>query len=609
MVLPSLHAAAALVIAAVTFWLFTGSRLRVELISLLLIAILALTFNFFPVVHEGSRTGLEMAFGGFGHEALIAICCLMILGRGLVTTGALEPAARVLTELWRYSRLIGLLCSLVIGAILSMFVNDTPVLVLTMPILLNLAARADVPASKTLMPMNCAILIGGMSTTIGTSTNLLVVSIAQDMGLPRFGVFDFADIGIIAGVIALPYLWLVMPRLLPANSAEDEHLTRRFLSTLFATSTSTAVGVSIEDLRGKLGKNLSVLSASRYGRTPIGPSAPLAAGDTIRVEGTSAQLIEASEALKAPLAHPAILEAARGFGKQANEDIVVAELAVGADSALIGQSVRSAQIADRYGVTVIGLYQPDRTFLHLHSGDRTADARLEIGDVLLVRGADSGLRQLQLGEGAMVLEGAAEVPRSAKAGMALLIFGGVVLVAALHLVPIAISALAGTIAMLITGCVKFDRLGRALSAEVIVLVAASIALGRALLETGAAAWLGGVLAFALQAVPPAGVLAAIMAFAALLTNFSSNTAAAAVTTPIAVSLANQMAVPTEPLVLAVLFGCNLCYATPVAYQTNILIMSAGGYQFRDYVRAGLPLVLLMIVTLSILLVGKYRLGG
>ncbi|WP_374579158.1 SLC13 family permease, partial [Phenylobacterium sp.] len=201
----------------------------------------------------------------------------------------------------------------------------------------------------------------------------------------------------------------------------------------------------------------------------------------------------------------------------------------------------------------------------------------------------------------------AELPRSAKAPLAIMIFVVAVGVAAFHLAPIAVSSLAGGIAMLATGCVKFDRIGRALSAKVIVLVAASIALGRALLETGAAQWLGEALALGMHAFPPAAVLATMMAFAALLTNFSSNTAAAAVGAPIAISLARQMGVPPEPLVLAVLFGCNLCYATPVAYQTNILIMSAGGYQFKDYVRAGTPLVLLMIVTLSVLLVWKYHL--
>ena len=161
--------------------------------------------------------------------------------------------------------------------------------------------------------------------------------------------------------------------------------------------------------------------------------------------------------------------------------------------------------------------------------------------------------------------------------------------------------------MFVTGCVKFERVGRALSAQVIVLVAASIALGKLVLVTGAAEWLGQVLAAGLQFLPAAGVLAAMMLFVTVLTNFASNATAAAVGTPIAFSLAQSLGLPAEPLVLAVLFGCNLCYATPVAYQTNMMIMSEGDYVFKDYVRTGLPLVILMVVTLSTLLVLRYDL--
>ena len=185
--LPSLHAFAALVITGAAFVLFIRGRLRIELICLLVIGVLAIFFYAFPIERAGTLTGIEVAFGGFGHPALVAICCLMILGRGLVMTGALEPAARVLARLWRFSHVLGMLCTLLVCMLISGFVNDTPVLVLMLPILLNLAQRAGVAASKTLMPVNLAILIGGMATTIGTSTNVLIVSIAADLGVPPIG--------------------------------------------------------------------------------------------------------------------------------------------------------------------------------------------------------------------------------------------------------------------------------------------------------------------------------------------------------------------------------------------------------------------------------------
>jgi di/tricarboxylate transporter len=446
-----------------------------------------------------------------------------------------------------------------------------------------------------------------MATTIGTSTNLLVVSIARDLGLPRFGVFQFADIAVMAGLVALPYLWLVMPRLLPVQETDADHSSRRFDATLHVVGDSKIVGVSTQDLQRRLPPGMKITRVSRHGvNLPLETQhLVLPAGAEVEVNATLMQIRQAQSDLRAPLVPPTVLETLQEQGVQADRDQMVAELAVGADSNLIGQSVKSAQIADRYGVMVIGLSRPARAFFQ--PGRHSADERLAIGDVLLVQGAQSALRELQIREGGMILEGAAEMPRSAKATLALLIVAAVVLFAALRLVPIAIASLAGSITMIATGCVKFERIGRALSAEVIVLVAASIALGRAMLETGAADWLGSAMAIGLQYFPPAAVLASIMAFAALLTNFSSNAAAAAVGAPISLSLAQQLHIPPEPLVLAVLFGCNLCYATPFAYQTNILILSAGGYTFKDYVRAGLPLVLLMIVTLSILLVRKYGL--
>ena len=161
--------------------------------------------------------------------------------------------------------------------------------------------------------------------------------------------------------------------------------------------------------------------------------------------------------------------------------------------------------------------------------------------------------------------------------------------------------------MFVTGCVKFDRVGRALSAQVIVLVAASIAMGRLVLESGAAGWLGEVLAMGLQHLSPAAVLATIMLFVTLLTNFASNASAATVGTPIAFAVAERLGLPPEPLILAVLFGCNLCYATPIAYQTNMLIMAEGNYEFKDYIRTGVPLVAIMITVLSVALVVTYGL--
>ena len=292
---------------------------------------------------------------------------------------------------------------------------------------------------------------------------------------------------------------------------------------------------------------------------------------------------------------------------QSGEDLNVVELAVARDSGLMGKGVQNANLAELYNIAILGVHRAQRPWLGVLSAEATVDNCFDEGDIILAVGTSANIRQMALAENVLILEGAKEMPRSAKAPLALAIMAAAIVPASIGLAPIAISALGGAIAMLVTGCVRVDRVGRALSAQVILLVAASIAIGRVVLESGAATWLSELLAIGLQHLPPAGVLAAVMLFVTLLTNFASNTTAAAVGTPIAFSLGQQLGIPVEPLVLAVLFGCNLCYATPVAYQTNMLIMSAGDYNFSDYTRTGFPLVVLMIVTLSTLLVVRYGL--
>ena len=235
---PSFHALAAMFVTVAMFIAFARGRMSVEIISLLMIAVIAIGLYFFPLPHSEPTDGLQLAFSGFGHYALITICALMVMGRGLVVTGALDPAAKLLERVFKFNQQVGLLVSLVAAMLLSMGVNDTPVLVLLMPIFVALAERGGLPASKTLIPLNAAVLIGGMATTIGTSTNILVVSIARDLGMRQIGVFHFAPIVIVAALVALPYLWLVMPRLLPDNSVEELHDKRRFYTLLRVGSDS-----------------------------------------------------------------------------------------------------------------------------------------------------------------------------------------------------------------------------------------------------------------------------------------------------------------------------------------------------------------------------------
>ena len=451
------------------------------------------------------------------------------------------------------------------------------------------------PASRTLIPVNSAVLIGGMATTIGTSTNLLVVSTATDLGMKPMSVFYFTLMVAAAALIALPFIWLVMPRLLPDNSQEAGHAPRRFHADLRFRATSSFIGRIVADLQRRFPEHVTFL-------TP--PDTPVTIDDRVRLLATHDTLEDVMREPKAETAPPPLLARLQAASRRTGEDLAVVELSIAAYSGLIGTRIATSGIAANHDVAVVGLHhgRPDRPF-----SDDGDDAPMAEGDILLVTGTLADIVRLARAESLLMLEGVKEVPRTAKAPLALAIMAGSVALASVGLMPIAITSLGGAILMFVTGCVRFDKVSRALSAKVIVLVAASIAIGRVILETGAADWLSQLIASGLHGLPPGGVLAAVMIFVTVLTNFASNTTAAAVGTPIAFSLAQKLSIPVEPLVLAVLFGCNLCYATPVAYQTNMLIMSAGDYKFGDYTRTGLPLVAIMIVTLSAILVFRYGL--
>lgn len=604
--MPDFHAVVVLLVAVASFYLYTRTWLRLELVSLLLLLALSLVFHLFPLDLRGDRLTEAEVLAAFGHPALIAICCLMIVGRGLTMTGAMEPAVRLLGRAFAVSRSFGLLLTLILAAGASAFMNDTPVLVLMLPMLLSLAERTGYPASKTLMPLNLAILAGGMLTTIGTSTNLLVLSIATDLGMQPMALFQFTGIAAAAFAVALPYIWLAAPRLLPGGAGAPSTAPRLFEARLRVSGAGARLaGRKLGELGKALGRPLPVLRVTR-GSAELAndPALELAPGDAVLLRDTPKGLQEVGSTLRVDLFDRSDEGKFVELGAQ-QADTHFAEVVLRASSDLVNGTLATSRFAERHGVVVVGLNRGTEHLLR--EVGKLGQARLAAGDVLLVQGPEDRISALREVPDLMLLDGRVHLPRSPLAPVALLIMAGIVLLAATKLLPVHVAAFLGVMAMLLTGCVKFEGVGRALSLQVILLVASSVALGRSLVITGAADWLARGVTLMVEGFPPAARLGAFMAFAALLTNFVSNSAAAAVGTPIAVATATQLGSPIEPFVLAILFGANLSFATPMAYQTNLLVMNAAGYRFADFLRVGLPLVLLMLATLSLFLAFQYDL--
>ena len=595
---PDPHAIAVMALTVVALMLFMREKIPLETSSLLVIAVITVGFELFPYTTAGGEQLHAVDFfSGFGHEALVAVCALMIVGQGLIRTGALEPVGRWLGRLWLWSPYVSLLFTLLIAAALSAFVNNTPIIVLLMPILITVALRSGIPTSRVLMPVGMATLIGGTATTIGTSTNLLVVSVAADVGLPRLQMFDFFVPAAIVGTIGLLYLWLVAPRLIPQRQAPMVDTSPRvFTAQLLVREESFADGKTVSEVRKRTNGELQINQIQRGPETFVVPfpDAKIQAGDFLLVSDTPVKLKEYEGLLDGTLysgSDPVDEEHPLTAPNQQ-----IAEIVVTFDSPIRGLTLKQVRFLDRYQLVALALHRAGKAVASLGAG--LSEFRLRTGDVLLVQGPSPQITTLKEESEVLVLDATTDLPHREGARRALLIMAGVVLVAAFGIASIAVSAVCGVLLMILGRCLRWYDVTLALSTPVILIVVASLALGIGLLETGSANYLAQLFVFATTGASPALVLSGLILMMGVLTNVVSSNAAAVIGTPISINIAQQLELPAEPFVLAVIFGSNLCFATPLAHKINVLVMSAGGYTFTDFARIGVPLLIVMWLAYS-----------
>jgi di/tricarboxylate transporter len=601
--IPNVHALAVLLLTVLALFLFTREKIPLESSSLFILVALIIGFEQFPFQGPFGEVRPTDFFHGFGHEALVSVCSLMVAGQALVHTGALEPVARRLSRFWKKAPVLALLATLVLGAVLSAFMNNTPIVVLMLPMLIGATVRSQNPTSGVLLPMGFATLVGGMATTIGTSTNLLVVSVAADMGMQRFRMFDFLLPVVIAGGLGLLYLWLIAPRMIPERRPPMTDVSDRvYEAYLTIPKNSRYVGRKLSRLLRKVGPELRVwriLRDRNHFITPL-PDVRIHAGDKLLVADTISQIREFQALLGARL--PTETDPASSTQV---DDWQRAEVAVTLGSRLHGMKLGDVQLSEQYGLQILALHNASGVQEYRAPG--LHEHILQASDVLLVQGSADDISRLKMSGEMLVLDSTTNIPRTRKAPLALFIMVLIVAFPAFSILPIEASSLLGVMAMIGTRCLKWRDATNALSAQIILIIVASLALGSALMKTGGADWLAQVFLSVAFGAPTWLILASLMLLMAILTNIVSNNAAAVVGTPIAISIAMELSLPLEPFVLAVLFGANLSFVTPMAYKTNLLVMNAGGYKFMDFVKVGIPLTLIMWLALTAILALAYDL--
>ncbi len=582
---------------------FATERWPIELVSLAAVVAFILLFSLGPPANAEISPADLLA--GFANPALATVLALLLIGQALFNTDALDKPTRWISSLGGSSGKRTIIILLVVAALISAFLNNTPVVVMFIPIITTIAVQRGFSPSRALMPLSFIGILGGMTTMIGSSTNLLVAGVAAKSGL-LIGFFDFTIPGIMLAVVGGIYVVFIMPMILGKEDNKD-HAARpqsgkQFVAQIEITPDHALLGrSSVAGMFPDL-TDMTVRSVLRRGKTVLPPfeDMTLELGDILIVAATRTALTRALAMGEASL--PVMPKRLRNENRGSDEmteveqNFTLAEAVVAPGSRYGGRTIENSRIRATYGTMVIGLQRRlkmARTLMR--------ETRLEPGDTLLIGGMPEDIERLRASHDLILLDWSkSEVPMRAYAPRAIGIFAAVVITAALGIVPIVVASLTGAFAMIATGCLNIRQSARAFDAKIFMLVGASLAAAAALENTGGAAFIAANAARAMHGLPTSVVLSLLFLFTAILTNILSNNATAVLFTPVALGLADAFGAPREAFVVCIIFAANCSFATPVGYQTNLLVMGPGQYRFSDFMKSGIPLIILLWITFSLI---------
>ncbi len=577
------------VLLVVVLGLLVTQVVRIEITALGTIAALALTGLLSPAE----------AFSGFSSPATITVAAMLVLSAGVERSGVMDVLAGRLVQLGERGERRLLIALFVPTAVLSAFLNNTPVVALMIPVTLALARRTGIAPSRMLLPLSYVSILAGTCTLIGTSTNILVDSLHRQSGGSGFGMFEFSGLGVIYLVIGGLYVVLVGPRVLPHRSALSELLPAtggdRFVTVVTLPEESALVGKDLASaLRGADEMKVVEVVRDEVPYLRPRPEFVLAAGDVILLEGT-ARSIHGLIEQKRVEAGTALADDHRV--KISRVDLRIAEAVVTPTSSFRHRRVRDLGLSRRFGVQVLALRRLGRQHQY-----KLGSLRIHSGDVLLVQGEPSSLRALEEDGDLLLVQGVEHtLTKPRKAPLAVGILVAVVAAAALGLAPLPVLGLVGAVAMIITRCLDVADATRALDTSVLLLLAATIPLGAAMEKVGVAGEIASSIAGIGGGVGIFVLVGAVYLITSILTEVLSNNASAVLLVPIALGIAHKIGIDPKPLLVAITFGASASFATPIGYQTNTLVMGPGGYLFKDYVRFGAPLNVIMWLTATALI--------
>ena len=577
-------------ILLVTLYLFITEKIPVDLTAIGIIVALV-TFRIITPAE---------AVAGFAHPAVITVGSMFLISKGMIRTGAVGFVGEKVIQIAQGNLQLALLLILVTVAVASAFINNTPVVVLFIPVVMSMCCKFNLSPSKFLIPVSYASILAGTSTLIGTSTNIIVSDLSAKQGFGAFGMFELSILGVPIAIIGILFLLFVAPRMMPSllNPAceieNSEH--RRYLAELAVPRGSKLIGQDPAQVFAQKYPNLEVIELIRYSHIfhPLRDNVAIAADDLLLVKGSANDLVEIihQDDVELPLAEKDL-----NFGSGKKESFVV-ELIIPPQSALLGQRLLESRLQRDPEIHIIAI---KRSGLH-YTEKQIRDIRLRVGDIVLIWCYEDKLDRMRDGVNYIIAEDVHhEIVQKRKAWKAGLIFAGLIVAATTGLADIMVCALTAVFLMIASGCLQMRDAYRAVQADVLLLIAGTLALGTAMEKTGTSQIYAEAYLKLFADFSPAFVLGGFILMVSISTQILSNNATAVLLFPIAVSTAIGLGVDPKPLIMAVCFGASACFATPIGYQTNLLVYGPGGYRFSDYLKLGIPLNLLVLIIGTLLI--------